>query len=80
MTPATMCVGEDLQADKASRDSCTASHLCRFVGVAEQWTAALLDQVDQERQGVDLFGKDALVLGHLLATLVGPSRERKRTV
>ena len=42
----------------------------RFVGVAAQWAAALLDQADQERQGVDLFGRDALVLGHVLATLV----------
>ncbi|CAL5229633.1 g12997 [Coccomyxa viridis] len=41
----------------------------RFVGVAAQWTAALLDQVDQERQGVDLFGRDALVLGHVLSCL-----------
>lgn len=48
--------------------------------MAAQWTAALLDQVDQERQGVDLFGRDALVLGHLLATLVGPDHERKHTV
>ena len=45
---------------------------CRFVGVAAQWTAALLDQVDQERQGVDLFGRDALVLGHVLSCLVCP--------
>ena len=44
--------------------------MCRFVGVAAQWGAALLDQVDQERQGVDLFGRDALVLGHVLSTLV----------
>lgn len=44
----------------------------RFVGVAAQWTAALLDQVDQERQGVDLFGRDALVLGHVLSCLVRP--------
>ena len=43
---------------------------CRFVGVAARWAAALLDQADQERQGVDLFGRDALVLGHVLATLV----------
>ena len=42
----------------------------RFVGVAARWAAALLDQADQERQGVDLFGRDALVLGHVLATLV----------
>lgn len=42
----------------------------RFVGVAACWAAALLDQADQERQGVDLFGRDALVLGHVLATLV----------
>ncbi len=44
--------------------------MCRFVSVAAQWTAALLDQVDQERQGVDLFGRDALVLGHVLSCLV----------
>ena len=48
----------------------TAVSVCRFVGVAAQWTAALLDQVDQERQGVDLFGRDALVLGHVLSCLV----------
>ena len=44
--------------------------MCRFVGVTARWAAALLDQADQERQGVDLFGRDALVLGHVLATLV----------
>ncbi len=38
--------------------------------MAAQWTSALLDQVDQERQGVDLFGRDALVLGHVLSCLV----------
>lgn len=47
-----------------------AASMCRFVSVAAQWTAALLDQVDQERQGVDLFGRDALVLGHVLSCLV----------
>ena len=47
---------------------------CRFVGVAAQWTAALLDQVDQDRQGVDLFGREALVLGHVVSCLVRPCR------
>jgi hypothetical protein len=50
------------------------------VSVSAHWASALLDHVDQERQGVDPFGRDALVLGHLLATLVGPNGEGKHSV
>ena len=41
----------------------------RFAPVALRWAAALLRSCDQPRHGVDLFGRDALLLGRLLATL-----------
>ena len=34
------------------------------------WILALLKGAGEERHGVDLFGKDALLLGRLLVTLV----------
>ena len=41
----------------------------RFPAVALQWFQALLGDCDAPRHGVDLFGRDALLLGRLLATL-----------
>jgi hypothetical protein len=41
----------------------------RFAAVAVPWATALLAQCDVERHGVDLFGRDAAVLGRLLTTL-----------
>ena len=44
--------------------------MCRFAGVAAQWSAALLEGCAGARQGVDLFGRDALLLGRVLTCLV----------
>ncbi len=38
--------------------------------MAARWTAALLADCDLERQGIDLFGRDSLLLGRLLTCLV----------
>lgn len=35
----------------------------RFAPVAVQWVAGLLEQLDVRRQGIDLLGRDALLLG-----------------
>lgn len=43
--------------------------LYRFPDVALQWFQALLTDCDAARHGVDLFGRDSLLLGRLLATL-----------
>lgn len=43
--------------------------LHRFPDVALQWFQALLTDCDAARHGVDLFGRDSLLLGRLLATL-----------
>ena len=42
----------------------------RFPEVALDWITALLEECGKERQGVNLFGKDNLLLGRLLTTLV----------
>ncbi len=44
----------------------------RFVEVAAEWSAALLSAADQERHGVHLFGRDALLLGRIIACQVLP--------
>ena len=44
-----------------------------FVEVALPWAAALLRDCDHKRHGVDLFGRDPLLLGRLLITLVRTS-------
>jgi telomere length regulation protein len=41
----------------------------RFAPVAVRWAAALLQQCDVKQQGVDLFGRDSLLLGRLLTVL-----------
>lgn len=41
-----------------------------FPAVALPWAAALLQECDVERHGVDLFNRDPLLLGRLLITLV----------
>ena len=41
-----------------------------FPEVALPWAAALLQECDVERHGVDLFSRDPLLLGRLLITLV----------
>lgn len=41
-----------------------------FLDVALPWAAGLLRDCDQKRHGVDLFGRDPLLLGRLLITLV----------
>ena len=41
----------------------------RFLPVALQWTRALLAGVDKQHHGIDLFGRDAFLLGRLLGTL-----------
>lgn len=41
----------------------------RFPAVALSWAVALLRDCDRQQQGVDLFGRDAFLLGRLLATL-----------
>ena len=33
------------------------------------WAAALLREADRQHQGLDLFGRDAFLLGRLLVTL-----------
>ena len=38
--------------------------------MALQWAAALLKDSDRVRQGVDLFGRDAMLLGRVMVTLV----------
>ncbi|KAK9908206.1 hypothetical protein WJX75_004272 [Coccomyxa subellipsoidea] len=42
------------------------THRNRFMDVAAEWSAALLSAADEERQGVDLFGRDALLLGRII--------------
>lgn len=42
---------------------------CRFPAVALPWAAALLRECDRQHQGIDLFGRDAFLLGRLLVTL-----------
>lgn len=44
----------------------------RFPEVAVEWASALLEDCSRERHGVDLFGRDNLLLGRLLTTLVPP--------
>ena len=46
--------------------------LFRFVEVAAEWSAALLSAADQERHGVHLFGRDALLLGRIISCQVLP--------
>ncbi|GBF95877.1 hypothetical protein Rsub_08468 [Raphidocelis subcapitata] len=41
----------------------------RFSPVALRWASALLRSCDEPRHGVDLFGRDSLLLGRLLTTL-----------
>lgn len=41
----------------------------RFPSVAKEWAAALLRECDVEKHGVDLMGRDSLLLGRLLITL-----------
>lgn len=41
--------------------------------MAIEWVTALLDDCGKDRHGVDLFGKDILLLGRLLTTLVSLS-------
>ena len=38
--------------------------------MAAEWSAALLSAADEERQGVDLFGRDALLLGRIIVCQV----------
>jgi len=40
-----------------------------FAPVAKQWLAGLLEELDVPRQGVDLLGRDSLLLGQLLGTV-----------
>lgn len=47
--------------------------LCRFPAVAMEWVVALLKHCGEDRHGVDIFGKDALLLARLLAALVRPN-------
>ncbi len=49
-----------------------ASTLCsppRFPSVALSWAAVLLRNCDRQQHGIDLFGRDAFLLGRLLITL-----------
>lgn len=41
----------------------------RFAPVALRWAAALLQQCDVKHHGIDLFGRDSLLLGRLLTVL-----------
>jgi hypothetical protein len=41
----------------------------KFPSVALKWAAALLKECDVQKHGVDLFGRDAYLLGKLLTTL-----------
>ncbi|KAG2442491.1 hypothetical protein HXX76_002577 [Chlamydomonas incerta] len=43
----------------------------RFADVALRWAAGLLREVDRVKHGVDLLGRDHMVLGRLLAVLGG---------
>ncbi|EIE21374.1 hypothetical protein COCSUDRAFT_56593 [Coccomyxa subellipsoidea C-169] len=48
------------------KEAAPRTHRNRFVDVAAEWSAALLSAADQERHGVDLFGRDALLLGRVI--------------
>jgi len=41
----------------------------RFAPVAIRWTSMLLQQCDVRKHGIDLFGRDSLLLGRLLTVL-----------
>ena len=43
--------------------------LLRFTAVAVRWAAGLLRACDEKGHGVDLFGRDSLMLGRLLSCL-----------
>ncbi len=45
---------------------------CRFPEVALQWFQALLTDCEAPRHGVDLFGRDALLLGRCARLSVMP--------
>lgn len=57
--------GQGLQGQRAASNA--------FLEVALPWAAGLLQDCDQKRHGVDLFGRDPLLLGRLLITLVRTS-------
>lgn len=56
-------------ASNGSTNSTTRTFRNRFAPVAVRWAAALLHQCDVKQQGVDLFGRDSLLLGRLLTVL-----------
>ena len=58
------------QQQHQQRSSDRATPRNAFPGVALPWAAALLQECDVERHGVDLFNRDPLLLGRLLITLV----------
>ncbi|KAK9804941.1 hypothetical protein WJX73_001262 [Symbiochloris irregularis] len=53
----------------AKKDKAQRVHRNTFPSVAKEWAAALLRECDVEKQGVDLMGRDSLLLGRLLITL-----------
>jgi hypothetical protein len=57
------------QAAANSSSSSNRTFRNRFAPVALRWTAALLQQCDVKQQGIDLFGRDSVLLGRLLTVL-----------
>ena len=54
--PSTTTYAKDIDPLRVQR-------ICRFPAVALQWFQALLTDCEAPRHGVDLFGRDALLLG-----------------
>jgi telomere length regulation protein len=57
------------QTQAAGNNSSRKTFRNRFAPVALRWTTALLQQCDVKQQGVDLFGRDSVLLGRLLTVL-----------
>ena len=58
----------NLQTRSTRKEKKKSNH---FIRHAVPWATALLSECDVERHGVDLFGRDALLLGRLMTTLAG---------
>jgi telomere length regulation protein len=62
-----MRIGSNSNSNSSSQYVPTSIN--RFPSVALKWAAALLKECDVQKHGVDLFGRDAYLLGKLLTTL-----------
>eukprot|EP00887_Chlorella_sp_A99_P006750 scaffold3.g6750.t1 len=54
---------------QAAAAAAAAQRANRFPPVALKWAAALLKECDRRHHGIDMFGRDAFLLGKLLTTL-----------